>query len=68
VIETKIAYRNRGPIGIPKGRNMDCTIVAAAPLLPVGYVVSARRIADLKDNASWIPVGGSADTDGQNSY
>ncbi len=25
---------------------MDCTIVVAAPVLPVGYVVSARRIAD----------------------
>ena len=22
---------------------MDCTMVAAAPVLPVGYVVSARR-------------------------
>jgi hypothetical protein len=30
-IATKIAYR---------------TMVAAAPVLPVGYVVSARRIAD----------------------
>ena len=25
---------------------MDCTMVAAAPVLPVGYVVSASRIAD----------------------
>jgi hypothetical protein len=25
---------------------MDCTMVAAAPVLPGGYVVSARRIAD----------------------
>ena len=25
---------------------MDCTMMAAAPVLPVGYVVSARRIAD----------------------
>ena len=45
-IATKIAYRNGGRIGIPKGGNMDCTMVAAAPVLPVGYVVSASRIAD----------------------
>jgi hypothetical protein len=25
---------------------MDCAMVAAAPLLPMGYVVNARRIAD----------------------
>jgi hypothetical protein len=25
---------------------MDCTMVAAAPALPVGYVVNASRIAD----------------------
>ena len=25
---------------------MDCTMVAAAPVLPGGYVVSAGRIAD----------------------
>jgi hypothetical protein len=25
---------------------MDCTMMAAAPVLPVGYVVSASRIAD----------------------
>ena len=45
-IATKIAYRNEGRIGIPKGGNMDCTMVTAAPVLPVGYVVSARWIAD----------------------
>ena len=45
-IATKIAYRNGGRIGIPKGGNMDCTMVAAAPVLPAGYVVSASRIAD----------------------
>ena len=46
-IATKIAYRNGGRIGIPKGGTMDCTMVAAAaPVLPVGYVVSASRIAD----------------------
>jgi hypothetical protein len=27
-------------------RHMDCTMVVAAPVLPVGYVVSARRIAN----------------------
>jgi hypothetical protein len=45
-IATKIAYRNGGWIGVPRGGNMDCTMVAAAPVLPVGYVVSASRIAD----------------------
>ncbi len=33
-IATKIAYRNDGRIGIPRGGNMDCTMVAAAPVLP----------------------------------
>jgi hypothetical protein len=45
-IATKIAYRNGGRIGTPKGGNKDCTIVAAASVLPVGYVVNASRIAD----------------------
>jgi len=45
-IATKIAYRNGGRIGIPKGGNKDCTMIAAAAVLPAGYVVSARRIAD----------------------
>jgi hypothetical protein len=45
-IATKITYRNGGRIGIPRGGSMDCTMVAAAPVLPVGYVVSASRIAD----------------------
>jgi hypothetical protein len=45
-IATKIAYRNGGRIGIPKGVAMDCSTVAAAAVLPVGYVVSGSRIAD----------------------
>ena len=45
-IATKIAYRNGGRIGSPKGGNNQCTTVAVTPVLPVGYVVSARRIAD----------------------
>ena len=45
-IATKIAYQNGGHIGIPKDGAMDYTMVAAAPVLPVGYVVSASRIAD----------------------
>ena len=45
-IATKIAYRNGRLIGAPRSGNKDCTTVAAAPVLPVGYVVSARRIAD----------------------
>jgi hypothetical protein len=45
-IATKIAYRNGARIGIPKGGAMDCAMVAAAPVLPAGYVTSASRIAD----------------------
>jgi hypothetical protein len=45
-IATKIAYRNDGRIGIPKGGNKDCREVQAAPVLPVGYVLSASWIAD----------------------
>jgi S1/P1 nuclease len=45
-IATKFAYRNGGRIGIPKGGNMDCAMVAVAPVLPAGYVVSASRISD----------------------
>jgi hypothetical protein len=45
-IATKFAYQNGGQIGIPKAGAMDCTMVAAAPVLPAGYVVTASRIAD----------------------
>ena len=45
-IATKIAYRNGGRIGIPKGGNRDCRDLQLAPDLPAGYVVSASRIAD----------------------
>jgi S1/P1 Nuclease len=45
-IATKIAYRNGGLNGSPRAGNKDCTMVVAAPVLLVGYVVSARRIAD----------------------
>jgi S1/P1 Nuclease len=45
-IATKIAYRNGGRIGTPKAGATDCTMVATAPALPVGYVVSSSRIAD----------------------
>jgi hypothetical protein len=45
-IATKIAYRNGGLIGARRDGNKDCTMVAAAPVLPAGYVVSASRIAD----------------------
>jgi hypothetical protein len=45
-IATKIAYRDGGRIGTPKAGAMDCAMMAAAPVLPVGYVVSASRIAD----------------------
>ena len=45
-IATKIAYRNDGHLGIPRGGNKDCTMVAAASVLPAGYVINASRIAD----------------------
>jgi S1/P1 Nuclease len=45
-IATKIVYRNG--LGTPKAGAMDCAMVAAAPVLPAGYVASARRIADRK--------------------
>jgi hypothetical protein len=45
-IAAKIAYRNDGRIGIPKGGNMDCAMVLAASVLPAGYVLNASRIAD----------------------
>jgi hypothetical protein len=45
-ITTKIVYRNGGRIGIPKGGAMDCTMVATAPVLPAGYVISASRICN----------------------
>jgi hypothetical protein len=34
-IATKIAYRNGGGLGFPRDGNMDCTVVAAALVLPV---------------------------------
>jgi S1/P1 Nuclease len=45
-IATKITYRNGGLIGSPRDGSKDCTTVAAALVLPVGYVVKTRRIAD----------------------
>ena len=45
-IATKIAYRNGQLIGSPRSGNKDCTALETAPMLPVGYVVNATRIAD----------------------
>jgi S1/P1 Nuclease len=45
-IARTFAYQNGRLSGSPKGGNKDCAMVTAAPVLPVGYVVSARRIAD----------------------
>jgi hypothetical protein len=45
-IATKFAYRNGQPIGSPRSTNIDCSMIAAAPVLPAGYVISASRIAD----------------------
>ena len=47
-IATKIAYRNDGRIGIPKAEAVGCTMIAAAPVLPVGYVLRASRVTDQK--------------------
>ena len=38
-IATMVAYRNGGRIGTSKAGAMDCTMVAAAPVVPAGYVV-----------------------------
>jgi hypothetical protein len=35
-IATKFAQRNAARIGIPRGGNMDCAMIAAAPVLPGG--------------------------------
>jgi S1/P1 Nuclease len=45
-IATEIVYRNGELRGSPRGGNKDCTVATAAPMLPVGYVISASRIAD----------------------
>src|SRR5262245_25455997 len=45
-IATKIAYRNSGRIGAPRGRSKDCPTVTTASPLPVGYAVIANRIPD----------------------
>jgi hypothetical protein len=45
-IAAKIAYRNGARIGTPKGGNKDCSMVAAASVLPVGYAHSASWIAN----------------------
>jgi hypothetical protein len=45
-IAKKFAYRNGEWIGVPRRGAMDCTMVAAAPVLPVDYVVSASWIAE----------------------
>src|SRR5262245_34078749 len=45
-IATKIAYLNGRLIGAPKAGDRDCTTVTTAPVLPIGYVVNASRIAD----------------------
>jgi hypothetical protein len=39
-------YRNGERVGMPRAGNKDCTMVTAAPVFPVSYVVSASRIAD----------------------
>jgi hypothetical protein len=55
-IATTIAYHNGGRIGTPRSGNADCAIVAAAPVLPAGYVVSASRIADRRIDSGGVSV------------
>jgi S1/P1 Nuclease len=45
-IATKFAYLNGGLVGAPRDGNKDCQTVATAPVLPVGYVINASRIAE----------------------
>ena len=45
-IATKTAYQNGRLIGAPKAGNRDCTTLTTAPVLPMGYVINASRIAD----------------------
>jgi hypothetical protein len=45
-IATKFSYLNGKLIGAPRDGNKDCSTVTAAPVLPVGYAVSASRIAE----------------------
>jgi hypothetical protein len=45
-VVTKLTYRNDRQIGIPKGGAIGCAMLAAATVLPAGYVISASRIAD----------------------
>jgi S1/P1 Nuclease len=51
-IATKFAYRNGGRIGSPKAGAMDCAMVAAAPLLPVGYVAACSTSLTRTENYS----------------
>ena len=67
-IATKIAYRNGGRIGSPRGGNMDCTMMATAPVLPVGYVVSASRIADRRMTLAGYRLADLLTRVSQNSY
>ena len=44
---TVVHYRlSRAFFVASTGGRRDCTMVAAAPVLPLGYIVSASRIAD----------------------
>jgi hypothetical protein len=45
-IATKIAYQNGRLRGTPKGQRRECREVADAAVLPPGYMIMAKRIAD----------------------
>ena len=57
-ITTEFSYRNGGPIGIQKAGAMDCAMVAAAPVLPAGFVVSVSRIARVRSGGETSPTKG----------
>jgi hypothetical protein len=41
-----VAYQGGTLKGAPKNLNQDCRDVAAAPVLPLDYIATARRVAD----------------------
>jgi hypothetical protein len=42
----EVAYQNGAVRGTPKGEHRDCGELNAAAVLPAGYAVSARTVAD----------------------
>jgi hypothetical protein len=53
-----VAYQGGTLRGAPKNNKQDCRDVAAAPVLPLDYIATARRVADRRIGAGGIPLGG----------